>query len=97
MEIEGVKQILLLDDTRLTIVPTPDAATIEHCTALLDYANDAKVIAAAWQAEVDYFVTLDRQHFLENTALKSALPFHMGTPGDCLAWLRMRLSTPEDH
>lgn len=89
--------VLLLDDARLEIVPVPDRATVGRCLALLAYANDARVIAAAWQADVDYFVTLDRQHFLNNEPLKAALPFPVGTPGDCLAWLRVRLSSPENE
>ena len=86
--------VMLLDDTRLEIVPAPNQARENQCFDLLSYANDAKVVAAAWQAEVDYFVTLDRQHFLDNQQLKAALPFPIGTPGDCLAWLRVQLSTP---
>jgi len=89
--------VLLLDDARLEIVPASDQTHENLCLGLLDYANDAKVIAAAWQAEVDYFVTLDRQHFLDNERLKMAVPFPIGTPGDCLAWLRVRLSTPENE
>jgi hypothetical protein len=48
------------------------------------------VLAAAIAAQVDYFVTLDRQHFLTNEPLRAALPFPIGTPGDCLAWHRQQ-------
>ncbi|RLT34561.1 MAG: type II toxin-antitoxin system VapC family toxin [Chloroflexi bacterium] len=89
--------VMLLDDTRLEIVPAAEQAREEQSLALLSYTNDAKVIAAAWQAEVDYFVTLDRQHFLDNEPLKAAVPFPIGTPGDCLAWLSVQLSTPESE
>jgi hypothetical protein len=57
---------------------------------MLGYAADAVVLAAALDARVDYFITLDRRHFLENPALHKAISIPFGTPGDCLAWFRAR-------
>lgn len=74
------------------IVAPPDSATVQQCQILVNYPNDAVVLAAAVAAEVDYFVTLDREHFLANNALRFAMPFPLGTPGDCLAWFREQLS-----
>ena len=34
------------------------------------------------------FVTLDKKHFLQNKALKTAVSFPVGMPGDCLAWYK---------
>jgi hypothetical protein len=52
------------------------------------------IVAAAWSTNVDYFVTLDRQHILDNPALRTAVPFPIGTPGDCLNWYRAQLISP---
>jgi hypothetical protein len=41
--------------------------------------------------DVDFFVTLDKQHFLGNAAITSHAAFPIGTPGECLAWIRRRL------
>ncbi|RIK48751.1 MAG: hypothetical protein DCC57_13195 [Chloroflexi bacterium] len=71
------------------ITDPPDITTVQQCQKLVNYPNDAVVLAAAG---VDYFVTLDRQHFLDNAALRAAMPFPLGTPGDCLAWFRKMLS-----
>ncbi len=46
--------------------------------------------SAAWTANTDYLVTLDKQHFLGNASLKAAVLFPVGTPGDFLAWYRAR-------
>ncbi len=50
------------------------------------------ILAAAIAAPADYFVTLDRQRFLDNAKMRQAVPFVVGTPGDFLAWFRNRLA-----
>ena len=49
-----------------------------------------KVLGAGVASGVDYFVTFDRHHFLENASLPQAVPFVVGKPGDSLAWFRGR-------
>jgi len=65
--------------------PTEKAKTLAR--RLMDYAPDAQILAEAIQTAPDWFVTHDRQHFLDNADL-SELPFQIGTPGDALLWLR---------
>jgi predicted nucleic acid-binding protein len=84
---------LLLDRSRIVIIAHVSEDQITICQSMVNYAPDAIVLAAAWTAEVDYFVTLDRKHFLNNEQLYKASPFEIGTPGDCLAWYRNRLSS----
>jgi predicted nucleic acid-binding protein len=79
---------LLLDRSRVHVVPTLTSDLLEQSEALVHYRPDARVLAAAWAANVDYFVTLDRQHFLNNERLRRTVPFLIGTPGDCLSWYR---------
>jgi predicted nucleic acid-binding protein len=81
----------VLDQSRVEIAPRAPASVLARCMRLLGQKGDAEVAAAAWAAEVDFLVSLDRPHFLENRALRAAAPFSLGTPGDCLAWLRERL------
>jgi predicted nucleic acid-binding protein len=85
---------LVLDRARVEVVAAPSADWVERSQALTLHAGDAQVLAAAWQAGVDYFITLDREHLLENEALESAVPFEVGTPGDFLAWFRSSGSRP---
>ncbi len=82
---------LLLDRSRIRMTPEPSAAHLRRCAGLVDYAPDAQVLAAAWTAVIDYFVTLDRRHFLHNQVMQTVVPFPVGTPGDCLAWYRKRI------
>jgi predicted nucleic acid-binding protein len=81
---------LLLDRSSVETVPLPAPEVVQESQALTGHPGDAQVLAAAWAAGVDYFVTLDRKHFLDNPGLKEAVPFPIGTPGDFLTWYRGR-------
>jgi predicted nucleic acid-binding protein len=82
---------LLLDRSGVEVVPSPASEVVQESQALTSHPGDAQVLAAAWAAGVDYFVTLDRKHFLDNLSLKEAVPFPIGTPGDFLIWYRGQL------
>jgi predicted nucleic acid-binding protein len=83
---------LLLDRSGVEVVPPPVPKAVQDSQALIGHPGDAQLLAAAWIARVDYFVTLDRKHFLDNQALRDAVPFPVGTPGDFLAWYREQLA-----
>lgn len=103
IEIEGVLRrkspenlgylALLLDRSRIDIAPEPGEETLKRCTAIIPRKGDAQVIASAWESDVDYFVTLDRKHFLDIQLLRDKAPFQIGTPGDFLAWFRGRITS----
>jgi hypothetical protein len=82
---------LLLDRTQIRIAPSATRKMLTRANTLLQHPGDARVIADAWAAEVGFFATLDKQHFLENTVLHQTLPFPLGTPGGALAWTRDQL------
>ena len=82
---------LLLDRSRVEVVPRPPPAALERSRRLTDHPGDVQVLAAAWESGPDYFVTLDREHFLGNADLRDTVPFPIGTPGDFLAWYRREL------
>ena len=99
-EIEGVLRrkspdmlgllALLLDRSRIEVVPVSSQEGLEQSRSLTNHVGDAQILAAAWAAAVDYFVTLDRVHFLDNPGMRAAVPFPLGTPGDFLIWYRER-------
>jgi predicted nucleic acid-binding protein len=86
---------VLIDRARAAIVPEPTPESVQRSLVLTSHTGDAQVLAAAWDAGVDYFVTLDRAHFLDNPALAGAVPFPVGTPGDFLGWYRDQLRALE--
>ena len=83
---------VLLDRIHVEVAPEPGREVLTTCEGLVAHPGDAKILAAAIASEADYFVTLDRQHFLENAKLRQAVPIVVGTPGDFLAWFRGRLA-----
>jgi predicted nucleic acid-binding protein len=86
-----VRFALLLDCARVTVGPEPAEEALKLAGSVTGYAPDAQVLAEALMVGVDYFVTLDREHFIGNPR-GGRLPFPIGTPGDFLAWLRERLA-----
>ena len=84
---------LILERSRITTGDAPDQKLYEMCHELVRHQGDATIIASAWSNKVDYFVTLDRKHFLNNPSLRDALSFPIGTPGDFLNWLRSNLNS----
>lgn len=79
---------LLLERSHAQLVSSPDARTIARCAELARHAGDGRILADACSAEVGFFVTLDRQHLLGNRMVAEQMQFPIGTPGDCIAWLR---------
>ncbi len=82
---------VLLDTANVEITDQPSERAREFASGLIAHPGDALVLAAAIEARPDYFVTLDRTHFLSNERLSQALPFPVGTPGDFLAWWREKV------
>ncbi|MEW5989508.1 MAG: PIN domain-containing protein [Chloroflexota bacterium] len=81
---------LLMDMSHIEITLPPLTEVVQRCQAFTTHPGDAEVLAAAWAADVDYFVTLDQKHFLNNLTLGAAAPFIIGTPGDFITWYRGR-------
>lgn len=79
---------LLLDRARVEVAPEPFSETLTHCEEVVSHPGDARILAGAIASQVDYLITLDRQHFLENAAVRRNMPFTLGTPGDFSAWFR---------
>lgn len=78
----------LLDRCRVETVPEADRALEQRCFAMTGYRPDARVLAAAIHARVDYFITFDREHILDNPLIQGEVGFPVGTPGDFLHWLQ---------
>jgi predicted nucleic acid-binding protein len=83
---------ILLDRSRLEIGASPQMRDVEKNLQLVGKLGDARLITAAQSMEADYFVTLDRKHFIDNTRLVNEVSFPIGTPGDMLAWYRRELT-----
>ncbi len=75
----------------LEIVPAPSVQQVEAARAII-HPKDAPILAAAMSAQVDYLVTHNPRHFLDDPQVARKSGLTMGTPGDFLAWFRERLA-----
>ncbi len=82
---------LLLDRCLVHVLDfQTDPKLLEACMAICPNPGDARILADAWQGKVDYLVSLDQEHILNNPAVIEKMPYQIGKPGDFLAWLRNR-------
>jgi predicted nucleic acid-binding protein len=82
------KLAVLLDRVGLALLGTTPENRYKATLKLTGHPGDGRLLADAWESRVDFFVTLDRHHFLDNENVREALPFPLGTPGDFLHWYR---------
>jgi predicted nucleic acid-binding protein len=82
---------VLLDRSRVSIIPAATQEMLQRCRGLDPYPGDARILADAWHNRVDYLVILDRAHFLDVSNLAGQVPFPIGTSRVCLDWYRENL------
>lgn len=84
-----VRQAILLSRSKIVRDPEP-----QEVRAHLDWMTDptdVPILLAAITAEVDFLVTLNRRHFLDDPRVGQLSQLRIGTPGDALAWVRGQL------
>jgi len=68
----------------------PSAEAVAAARKIIN-PKDAPILAAAISLQVDYLVTLNRQHLLDDPDVARQSGLRLGTPGDFLAWFRKQL------
>lgn len=76
----------MLELARVETASQPPAELIEEARSIVEYRPDAYVLAEAMAAEPDWFITHDKEHFLDVRPV-SRLSFRVGTPGDLIQFL----------
>lgn len=77
----------LLTISRIANSPAPTQEQLTSARKCVTYMPDAYILAEAIQARPDWFVTHDKEHFL-NQQKEIDLPFEIGTPGDFIQRLK---------
>lgn len=80
-----------LRSTGLRIVRNPSPKDVKAHSDIIGHQADVPIVVAAMQAHVDYLVTLNRRHFIDDPDVANRSG-RVGTPGDALAQVRSRLA-----
>jgi len=80
-----------LRSTGLCIVRDPLPEEVEAHRDIIAHRADVPIVVAAMGASVDYLVTFNRHHFIDDPGVADRSGLRIGTPGDALAWVRERL------
>ena len=84
----------MLDRSGVEIVRKVSKQHFKILKKATGHEADARIICAALGADISYFVTFNRKHFL-GLKPRPNLPFPIGTPGDFIAWFRKQVNPIE--
>jgi predicted nucleic acid-binding protein len=74
--------------SQLRILENPSPEEVRANLYLISDPYDVPILLSAMQARVDFLVTHNRKHFLDDPQVGEKTGLRIGTPGDALAWLR---------
>lgn len=80
-----------LKDAGLKIVRNPVQEEIDKHLYIISDPDDVPILLAAISAKVDFLVTHNRKHFIDDPKVAENSGLRIGTPGDALVWLRENL------
>jgi predicted nucleic acid-binding protein len=81
-----------LRGTGLRIVRDPSPETVNRHEDIIAHQADVPIVVAAMQAQVDYLVTLNRRHFVDDPTVAARSGIRIGAPADALTWVRGQLA-----
>lgn len=70
------------------ILHNPTTEQVYQCKEWMEHKMDIPILVAAMNARVDFLVTLNTRHFMDDPQVSELSGLRIGTPGDALAWLR---------
>lgn len=77
-----------LRHTGMRIERDPSTKDVEPHLGIIRHEVDVPILVAVINAKVDYLVTLNRRHFMDDPTVSSRSGLQIGTPGDALNWLK---------
>jgi len=81
--------------SKVRILRDPEAEVVRKNLHLIAHQADVPILLAAMRAKVDYLVTLNRKHFIDDPDVAVKAGIRIGTPGDALGWFRNTIANDE--
>ena len=82
----------LILQTKIKIMRDPGLEEVVSHWDWISHPADVPILVAAVKAQVDFLVTLNTKHFIDNVQVSQRSGLRIGTPGDALAWVREQIS-----
>lgn len=84
-----VREILTRINVR--IFHDPSVEIVQKHLDWIQHVVDVPILITAVQADVDFLVTLNKRHFIDEPKIAEVSDLRIGTPGDALTWVRDQL------
>ena len=81
---------------KVRILRDPPLDEVRQRMDWISHAADVPILVAAHRDQVDYLVTLNRRHFLDDAEVAQRSGLRIGSPGDALAWVREQLGSADE-
>lgn len=81
--------------TRLSIVRNPSFDEVKAHDGIIAHPPDVPIVVAAMKEKVDFLVTFNRRHFMDDPLVAIRAGLRIGTPGDAIQWFRDHQSQAE--
>lgn len=95
LALSELRQAILASQAQIVRNPSPDEVSAR--LDLTSHPADTPIVLAAMQAKVDYLVTLNRKHFIDDPEVVRKSGLKIGTPGDALNWVRGQIFTEDQY
>jgi predicted nucleic acid-binding protein len=83
--------------SKAQIVRDPSLEEVKEHINWVSHPPDVPILLAALQSRVDYLVTLNRKHFIDDPGVARRTGLKIGTPGDALEWVREQISDEDQE
>ena len=84
-----LRKAILASKAEIVHDPTPEE--VRANLGLIAPPADVPILLAAMKAKVDYLVTLNRVHFMDDPEVSVKSGLRIGMPGEALEWARKHL------
>ena len=74
--------------SKASIIHDPSQENVSINRDMISHADDVPIVLAAMIAEVDFLVTLNHKHFIDDPGVARRSGIRIGTPEDALGWVR---------
>lgn len=86
----------MIRESKLTILRNPSNEEVRDHIHWKNHEADVPILVSAVKANVDFLVTLNSKHFLNDPQVTFRSGLKIGTPGDALSWVREQMTKSRD-